>query len=173
MRAEQVLGRRLLGGLLALVGAEVRAHARSVHVDRAGLLGREVLAARLELQVPVALPVDVHRDVFVGENVDITLHPEVKVKVSVNVARTAAEAETQQKTGKAVIADSRSNARETANDDAKAAFLDDSALANEAEAAQVEAADDAAAAEKAAKKSAKKASKKSDDVSGEGEEAAE
>lgn len=106
-------------------------------------------------------------------NVDITLHPEVKVKVSVNVARTAAEAETQQKTGKAVIADTRSNARESANDDAKAAFLDESALANEAEAAQVEAADDAAAAEKAAKKASKKSSKKSDDAAVESEETAE
>lgn len=96
-------------------------------------------------------------------NVDVTLHPEVKVKVSVNVARTAAEAETQAKTGKAVIADTgRGSKADAANDDAKAAFLEDSALANEAEAAEAHAADDAAAAEKAAKRAAKKASKADD-----------
>lgn len=91
--------------------------------------------------------------------VDVALHPEVKVKVAVNIARTQAEAEIQQKTGKAVIVDARANAKSNANDDSKADFLEDSALANEAADAQAAAADDAAAAEKAAKKAAKKAPK--------------
>jgi large subunit ribosomal protein L9 len=64
-------------------------------------------------------------------NVDIALHPEVKVKISVNVARTPAEAEIQEKTGKAVIAEARGNAREEATDN-KATMLEDSALAAEA-----------------------------------------
>lgn len=38
--------------------------------------------------------------------VDVTLHPEVIVQVTVNVARTPEEAEIQEKTGKALVADS-------------------------------------------------------------------
>lgn len=93
--------------------------------------------------------------------VEVVLHSEVKVHVSVNVARTAAEAEIQEKTGKAVIADTRSNRREEAVD-SKAAMLEDSALAAEAADAEAAAADEAAAAEKAAKKAAKKAPKADD-----------
>ena len=37
--------------------------------------------------------------------VPVTLHPEVKVDITVNIARTADEAETQRKTGKAMIAE--------------------------------------------------------------------
>ena len=104
-------------------------------------------------------------------NVDVVLHPEVKIKVSVNVARSAAEAEVQAKTGKAVIADNRANAKEEAAANAKAAFLDDSALANEAEAEAHDAEAAAHDAEKAAKKAAKKSAKKTDDT--EGDETAE
>jgi large subunit ribosomal protein L9 len=94
--------------------------------------------------------------------VDVVLHPEVKVKITVNVARTAAEAEVQAKTGKAVIADNgRGNKkREEANlDDAKSAMLEEGALAAEQAEAAEEAKASAADAEKAAKKAAKKASK--------------
>jgi len=99
-------------------------------------------------------------------NVDVVLHPEVKVKVSVNVARTPAEAEVQAKTGKAVIADTgRGSRQETAaSDDAKAAMLEDSALANEAEAQAQDAEAAAADAEKQAKRAAKKSAKKTDDA---------
>lgn len=38
--------------------------------------------------------------------VDIALHPEVKVSVTINIARSLEEAQTQAKTGKALIADS-------------------------------------------------------------------
>lgn len=90
--------------------------------------------------------------------VDVALHPEVKVKVTVNIARTAEEAEVQAKTGKAVIADNRSS-KARAQDDldaAKASMLEEGALANE----QAEAAEEAKAAEADAEKAAKKAAKK-------------
>lgn len=81
--------------------------------------------------------------------VDVVLHPEVKVKVTVNIARTADEAAQQAKTGKAAIADARGAKKEDANlDDAKASMLEDDAIANEQ-----------AEAEEAAKKASKKAKK--------------
>lgn len=103
---------------------------------------------------------------------DVVLHPEVKVKITINVARTPDEAEIQAKTGKAVIADVRggSSRKSEANDDAKASMLDDSALANEKAEADEEAKASAADAEKAAKKAAKKPKKAEADA---GEEAAE
>lgn len=106
--------------------------------------------------------------------VDVILHPEVKVKITVNVARSADEAEIQAKTGKAVIADNgRGNSRraEANLDDAKSAMLEEGALAAEKAEAEEEAKASAADAEKAAKKAAKKASR-TDDVA-EGEDAAE
>lgn len=94
--------------------------------------------------------------------VDISLHPEVKVTISVNIARTPAEAEAQEKTGKPVLFDAKGNIAKAAND-SKAAMLEDSALAAEAEAEAAEAADAVEAAEKAAKKASKKAAKPSDE----------
>lgn len=96
--------------------------------------------------------------------VDVVLHPEVKIKVTVNVARSADEAEVQAKTGKAVVADSKADkGRRDANlDDAKSSMLEEGALAAEAAEAEEEAKASAADAEKAAKKAAKKASKKDD-----------
>ena len=94
--------------------------------------------------------------------VDVVLHPEVKIKVTVNVARSEAEAEVQAKTGKAVIADSKEGKgrRSEANlDDAKASMLEEGALANEQAEAAEEAKSAAADAEKAAKKAAKKPKK--------------
>ncbi len=96
--------------------------------------------------------------------VDVALHPEVKVKVVVNIARTADEAAIQAKTGKAVLADGRGDNKRGAEkmDDAKSAMLEDGAIAAEAADAEVEAKEAADAAEKAAKRSAKKSSKKDD-----------
>lgn len=92
--------------------------------------------------------------------IDVVLHPEVKVKITVNIARTADEAAIQAKTGKAVIADNRDNKKSSANlDDAKASMLEEGALANEAAEAEEEAKASAADAEKAAKKAAKKPKK--------------
>lgn len=92
--------------------------------------------------------------------VDVVLHPEVKVKVTVNVARSAEEAEVQAKTGKAVIADNRGGKKAESNlDDAKASMLEEGALANEKAEEAEEAKASAADAEKAAKKAAKKPKK--------------
>ena len=95
--------------------------------------------------------------------VDVVLHPEVKVKVTVNIARSNDEAETQAKTGKAVVADNKSDrgrrAAEPNLDDAKADMLEEGALANEQAEAAEEAKASAADAEKAAKKAAKKPKK--------------
>lgn len=110
--------------------------------------------------------------------VDVVLHPEVKVKITVNVARSAAEAEIQAKTGKAVIADARATGGKAAKaesmDDAKAAMLEEGALAAEKAEAEEEAKTSAEASEKAAKKAAKKP-KKAEAAEGEeaGEDAAE
>jgi large subunit ribosomal protein L9 len=84
---------------------------------------------------------------------DIALHPEVRVKVTVNVARSAEEADVQMKTGRAVIVDSKSDRKSGAAsssdmDAAKASMLEDGALANEQ-----------AEAEEGEKKAAKKSKK--------------
>jgi large subunit ribosomal protein L9 len=87
---------------------------------------------------------------------DVVLHPEVKVKVTINVARSAEEAEIQAKTGKAIIVDPRGDkaiAASAAADAAKAAMLEDSALAGEAQA------EEEAAAAQEGEKPAKKAKK--------------
>jgi large subunit ribosomal protein L9 len=95
--------------------------------------------------------------------VDVVLHPEVKVKITVNIARSADEAEIQAKTGKAVIADNgRGNRNAKADDNmdgAKADMLEEGALAQEKADEAEEAKTSAADAEKAAKKAAKKPKK--------------
>ena len=108
--------------------------------------------------------------------VTVALHPEVKVSVTVNIARSDDEAKIQAKTGKALIAETaQQQAAAAANDDAKAALLEESALkAEQAEAAE-SAQEEAEEAEKSAKKSkarkTKKASKAEDsEASSEGEE---
>lgn len=88
--------------------------------------------------------------------VDVVLHPEVRVKVTVNVARTTEEANIQAKTGKAVTAERGGNKKEADLDDAKASMLEEGALAAE----KAEAAEEAKAAEADAEKAAKKAAKK-------------
>jgi large subunit ribosomal protein L9 len=52
--------------------------------------------------------------------VKITLHPEVKVQITLNIARSAAEAATQEKTGKAAIVDHKADARKAAKEQADA-----------------------------------------------------
>lgn len=104
-------------------------------------------------------------------DVTVTLHAEVKVDVTINIARTEDEAKTQAKTGKALIADDQAAASEKAAkkaeeaqeaaDEAKKALMEKDALeaeqAAEQEAAEKEAAEKAKAAEKAEAKAAKKA----------------
>ncbi|MCB1530731.1 MAG: 50S ribosomal protein L9 [Rhodospirillales bacterium] len=95
--------------------------------------------------------------------VDIALHPEVKVEITINIARSEDEAKIQAKTGKAVIADEQAeieaeNAAK-AEEEAKARMLEDSALEAEKEKTEESAVKEAAEAEKAQKKAAKKAAK--------------
>lgn len=52
--------------------------------------------------------------------VKITLHPEVKVQITLNIARSAAEAATQEKTGKAAIVDHKADAKKAAKEQADA-----------------------------------------------------
>ena len=105
--------------------------------------------------------------------VDVTLHPEVKAEITINIARSAEEAKTQAKTGKALIADDTAEEEKTEeqkSEEAKAAaeealseVLEDDALEAEKQRqadAEVKAAEDAAKAEeKAAKKAEKEAAK--------------
>lgn len=96
--------------------------------------------------------------------VDVVLHPEVKVQVTINIARSAEEAQIQAKTGKALIADdgkSGKTAEAPESDKALEGVLEDDALqaTREREAAeQVE--ESAEAAESAAKSQARAAKKK-------------
>ena len=110
-------------------------------------------------------------------DVPVTLHPEVKVNVTINIARSEEEAKIQAKTGKAVIADDGRTPSAPAND-AKSSLLDEDALAAETVRTAEESEEDAKEAAKSAAKSAKRAGKKAskvDDVeeSAEGEISAE
>lgn len=95
--------------------------------------------------------------------VDIALHPEVKVSVTVNIARTTEEAEIQAKTGKALIAESGNTAKaedeqqveEAQEEAALEGVLEEGALEAEKE-----------------KKAAKKAKKKAEEEAAAAEEAA-
>ena len=108
----------------------------------------------------------------------VTLHPEVKVDVTINIARTDDEAKAQLKSGKAMIADQGQDEAEAkleeerVANEAKKALMDDKALEAEQKA-------DAVAAEKAAEADAKaevkaeaKAAKKAEAVEDEAAEEA-
>ena len=99
--------------------------------------------------------------------VEVALHPEVKITVIVNIARSEEEAKVQKKTGRAMIADAQGNQITAASAPAKDAFLEGDALAAEAaaeaEAAAAAEADAKLTAEKSAKRATKKAAKKSDE----------
>ncbi len=108
--------------------------------------------------------------------VTVTLHPEVKVDVTINIARTDDEAKKQLKSGKALIADTQQDATEKAEakqeaaNDSKEALMEEGALEAEKE-AHAEAAEKAAAdEEKAAAKAEAKAAKKVEATAEEGEE---
>lgn len=95
----------------------------------------------------------------------LALHPEVKVTVTINIARTEEEAKAQETSGKAVVNAGRD--ADEAGADAKAQFLEDSALEQEREWSEEEKAEQEAKAAKAGKKAEKKAAKQKDDVEGE------
>ncbi len=106
--------------------------------------------------------------------VTLTLHAEVKVDVTVNIARSEEEAAIQLKTGKALVAvdaNGKAVAAES-TDSAKEGLLDEEALKLEQERSEEQSRKEAEKAEKSAKKKAKKSSKKeevaeSEDASGE------
>jgi large subunit ribosomal protein L9 len=101
--------------------------------------------------------------------VPVVLHPEVKIDVTINVARSEEEAKIQAKTGKAVIADDKAGPESA---DAKSNLLDADALAAEAARTAEESEEAAKDAAKSAAKSAKRATKKAskaDDAEGEDE----
>lgn len=105
--------------------------------------------------------------------VTVTLHPEVKVDVIVNIARSVEEAKVQAKTGKALIVDESETLEETVKaaeaeaEPAKEAFLEEDALAAEQEKAEkdaIKAEEDAKKAEEKAAKKAAKAAEKAEEV---------
>ena len=94
--------------------------------------------------------------------VEVTLHPEVKVEVTVNIARSPEEAEIQAETGKALTADASNEEPEEVaapDEDALEAVLEDDAL--EAEKGRQADAEEAAAEEavKEAEREVKRAEK--------------
>ncbi len=111
--------------------------------------------------------------------VTVTLHPEVKIEITINIARTDDEAKAQLKSGKAMIANDQQDAeakavaKAAAAEKAKEALMDKDALASEkeadAKAAEKAVEDDAKAAAKAEAKAAKKAEAVEEEATEEGE----
>lgn len=104
-------------------------------------------------------------------DVPVTLHPEVKVSVTINIARSNEEAEIQEKTGKALIAgadeddskDLKAEQKEKVEertDDMKHEMLEDEALKAEEEKAKLEAEEAEKERQKAEAKAAKDAEAK-------------
>ncbi|MCD8519883.1 MAG: 50S ribosomal protein L9 [Alphaproteobacteria bacterium] len=91
--------------------------------------------------------------------VEIILHPEVKVEVIVNIARSTEEAAKQAESGKALVADTGAAEAYDA-DKALEEALDEKALESLKEREASEAAEEAAEAEKSKKKSEARATKK-------------
>ncbi|MCB1531983.1 MAG: 50S ribosomal protein L9 [Alphaproteobacteria bacterium] len=99
--------------------------------------------------------------------VDVVLHPEVKVEVIVNIARSAEEAKIQAETGKALVADAAAAVEDVAEVEADLEeVLEDSALEAEKDKAEKEAA-------KAEKEEAKKAKKQAAKAEADAEDSAE
>jgi large subunit ribosomal protein L9 len=93
-------------------------------------------------------------------NVDVLLHPEVKVSVVVNIARSPEEAEIQAKTGKALVADDGRGQSQESSEDALAGVLEDDALQATREREAAEAAQASEEASESAAKSKARAEKK-------------
>jgi len=141
------------------------------HAAESGHLYGSVSSRDIAEVVSAASGVNIHRNMVSISHplktiglfpVTIALHPEVKIDVTINIARSEDEAKVQAKIGKALIAetDQQIAAAAAANDDAKAALLEEGALKAEQE-GEVEAAEKAAAdAEKSAKKAKARKPKK-------------
>lgn len=98
--------------------------------------------------------------------VDVALHPEVKVSVTVNIARSAEEAEKQAKTGKALIAEEGQSSRGKVDEDAALeGILEDEALEATKERHAAENAEESAeSAAKSKARAEKKKAKKADET---------
>lgn len=107
--------------------------------------------------------------------VTLALHPEVRVDVTINIARSEEEAKIQLKTGKALVAEDSQPAAAAGQPAAKESLLDEEALAAERERLEEEGEKAAKKSEKLAKKAEFRASKKAvkDSDEGEGEETEE
>lgn len=110
--------------------------------------------------------------------VEVVLHPEVKVEVTINIARSVEEAKIQAETGRALVADAAEDdvAEEPAAEEALEEVLEDSALEAEkvkAEEEAVQAEEDAKKAEASAKKAEEKAAAKAAAAEAEAAESAE
>ncbi len=102
--------------------------------------------------------------------VTVALHPEVKIDVMVNIARSADEAKIQEKSGKALIADEEGSSEvvkaeadaklEEVSEKAKEKMLEEGALEAEQQKAEEDAVKSAEDEAKSAKKSAEKEAKK-------------
>lgn len=106
--------------------------------------------------------------------VPVVLHPEVKVSVTINIARSPEEAATQAKTGRALIAGAEDDAMDIKEeqgekvaertDDMKSELLEDSALKAEEEAKRLAEEEAAKAKAKADKKAAAEAEAKAEEA---------
>ena len=107
--------------------------------------------------------------------VPVILHPEVKVDVTLNIARSVEEAKTQEKTGKALVntSDDEDDAPAATESEDKSDFLEESAIEAEEEQAVIDAEKEEAAAEKAAEKAEKKEAKAAAEAAAEEAEASE
>lgn len=115
-------------------------------------------------------------------DVVLTLHPEVKETIQINIARTEDEAKQQAKTGKAMVAETqeeataRAEAERAAANDSKAELMEEGALEAEkeaeAKAAEKSAEEKAKADAKAQAKAAKKIEAPEEDAESETAEAA-
>ena len=111
--------------------------------------------------------------------VEVVLHPEVKVEVTVNIARSLEEAKIQAETGKALVAEAAEEevqAEEPALEEALEDVLEEGALEAEkvkAEEEALKAEEDAKKAEEAAKKAEEKAAAKAAAAEAEEAETAE
>lgn len=104
--------------------------------------------------------------------VTVTLHPEVKIDITINIARTEEEAKQQLKSGKAAIAGNQADAmaaNEAANA-SKEALMEEGALSAEKEAEAIAAEKSAAERAKTEAKSAERAAKKAEAAADEQDE---
>jgi len=163
------------------------------HASEAGQLYGSVSARDIAEAVSAKSGLEVARSMVIIHDafktiglfpVTIALHPEVKIDVTVNVARTDEEAKIQEKTGKALIAEEEKSSDtvrakadmelEAMSDSAKQSMLEEAGLEIEKEQAehrkQKAAKKEAKAAGRAAKKQSKAEEGEAEEVSGESEE---